>query len=57
MPDTSPSAAPFIIGIGGTTRAGSSTERAMRSALDAAAGKAARTYMFDGPFLAKLPNL
>ncbi|GLJ00677.1 hypothetical protein [Sphingobium sp. BS19] len=52
MPDTSPAAAPFIVGIGGTTRAGSSTERALRSALDAAAARGARTYLFDGPFLA-----
>ncbi len=55
MPDTSPAAAPFIVGIGGTTRAGSSTERALRSALDAAAARGARTYLFDGPFLARLP--
>lgn len=55
MQPISPSATPFIVGIGGTSRAGSSTERALRIALDAAASKGARTYLLDGPFLARLP--
>ena len=44
----------LIIGIGGTTRPGSSTERALRMALKAAEEQGARTILFDGPFLASL---
>lgn len=46
---------PMIVGIGGTTRAGSSTERALRCALGIAESRGARTQLFDGPFLASLP--
>jgi len=48
--------APLIIGIGGTARAGSTSERAVRVALEAAEKLGARTKMFDGPFLLKLPH-
>lgn len=49
------SAKPLVVGIGGTTRAGSSTERALRIALAAAEEAGARTDLLDGPFLARLP--
>lgn len=39
---------PFIVGIGGATRPGSSTERAMRIALDAAAADGAETVALAG---------
>lgn len=42
---------PHIIGIGGTTRSGSSTEMALRYALSAAASKGATTALFAGPDL------
>ena len=44
-----------IVGIGGTTRAGSSTERALRAALRAAEGKGASSVLFAGEELATLP--
>lgn len=47
---------PFIVGIGGTTNAGSSTERALAVALDAARAAGATVRMFDGPSLAALPH-
>jgi FMN reductase len=47
---------PLIVGIGGTTKAGSSTESALIVALDAAAAEGARTRLFDGPYLARLPH-
>lgn len=53
--DPDASAKPLVIGIGGTTRAGSSTERALRIALAAAEEAGARTDLFAGPFLARLP--
>jgi FMN reductase len=40
---------PYIVGIGGTTRAGSSPEKALRYALSLAAAHGADTEMFDGP--------
>ena len=43
--------APFIVGLGGTTRAGSSSEKALAAAMRAAAAMGARTEMFDGPSL------
>lgn len=46
---------PLIVGIGGTSRARSTSERAVRIALDAAERLGARTIMFDGPFIAGLP--
>ena len=53
--DAGSSAKPLVVGIGGTTRAGSSTERALRIALGAAEEAGARTDLFDGSFLARLP--
>jgi FMN reductase len=47
---------PLIVGIGGTTRSPSSTDRALRMALQAAETAGARTKIFDGPFLARLPH-
>jgi FMN reductase len=47
---------PLVVGIGGTTRAASSTERALRIALQAAEQAGARTFVFDGPFLSRLPH-
>lgn len=47
---------PFIVGIGGTTRAASSTERALNFALRGAQAAGARTHLFDGPFLHSLPH-
>jgi FMN reductase len=39
---------PLIVGIGGTTRAGSGTERVLRASLDAAGALGARTRLFTG---------
>ena len=47
--------APRIIGIGGTIRAGSSTETALACCLRRAEALGARTRIFGGEFLAKLP--
>jgi len=47
---------PLIVGIGGTMRTASSTDRALRVALEAAEKAGARIHMFDGAFLAKLPH-
>jgi FMN reductase len=47
---------PFVVGIGGTTRASSSTERALSLALRGAQAAGARTQLFDGPFLHTLPH-
>jgi len=49
-------ARPLVVGIGGTTRAASSTERALRIALQAAEQAGANTFVFDGPFLSRLPH-
>lgn len=46
---------PYIVGIGGTNRAGSSTERAVAAALAAAEQAGARTTLFGGEFLNRLP--
>lgn len=46
---------PLIVGIGGTTVPGSSTERALAIALAAAQRRGARTRMFNGAALAELP--
>jgi FMN reductase len=46
---------PLVVGIGGTARPGSTTERALRIALEAAERDGARTVCFGGPFLAGLP--
>src|SRR5271154_661892 len=59
MTDTiqaSGSTKPLVVGIGGTTRAASSTDRALRIALQAAEHTGARTFVFDGPFLSRLPH-
>lgn len=45
-----------VVGIGGTLRAGSSSERLARAVLDRCATQGAETVMFDGPFLAQLPH-
>ncbi len=47
---------PLIVGVGGTTRAGSSSERAVRAVLSECERLGARTRMFDGPALAELPH-
>jgi FMN reductase len=47
---------PLVVGIGGTTRIPSSTDRALRIALEAAKEAGARTRLFDGPFLSRLPH-
>src|SRR5580658_8556673 len=47
---------PLIVGIGGTTRPQSSTERALKLALQAAEATGARTLVFDGTFLSRLPH-
>lgn len=49
-------ARPLIVGLGGTTTAGSSTERAVKIALSAAEHKGARTRLFDGAMLSQLPH-
>ena len=46
---------PLIIGLGGTVRAGSSTERALVCSLRAAEALGAETRLFGGEFLARLP--
>jgi len=45
-----------VVGIGGTTRTPSSTDRALRLALLSAEEAGARTLCFNGPFLARLPH-
>src|SRR4051794_15450341 len=47
---------PLIVGIGGTPRAGSSTERALLLALRQAQQGGARTKLFGGEFLERLPH-
>ena len=44
-----------IVGIGGTARPGSSSERVVRHALAAAEALGAEVELFDGPFIASLP--
>src|ERR1700678_1905872 len=46
---------PLIIGIGGTARANSSSERAVREALGAAERGGAATAFFNGEFISRLP--
>lgn len=48
-------ARPYIVGLGGTIRPGSSSERALVKALDVAEASGARTDLFGGAFLAGLP--
>ena len=47
---------PFVIGIGGTPRAGSSTERALGLALRGVEAAGGRTRLFGGEFLERLPH-
>ena len=47
---------PLIVGIGGTPRAGSATERALAISLRAAENAGARTKLFGGEFLERLPH-
>ena len=47
---------PLIVGIGGTMREVSSTDRALRVALAAAEEAGARVEIFSGPALARLPH-
>jgi FMN reductase len=46
---------PLIVGLGGTTRATSTSERTLNKALEAAERAGARTRLFSGVFLSKLP--
>jgi len=46
---------PLVVGIGGSTRGSSSTERALIISLKAAEEAGARTVIFGGPFLCQLP--
>ena len=46
---------PFVVGIGGSTRADSTGERALCVALKAAEEAGARTMLFNGAFLARIP--
>ncbi|MGL4313322.1 MAG: NADPH-dependent FMN reductase [Sphingomonas sp.] len=46
---------PLVVGIGGTIGGVSSTERALKIALDAAAAEGFRTHLFGGEALASLP--
>ena len=50
-----PAALPLVVGIGGTIGGISSTERALRIALDAACKEGFRTQMFGGADMARLP--
>jgi FMN reductase len=50
-----PAALPLVVGIGGTIGGISSTERALRIALDAACKEGFRTRMFGGADMARLP--
>lgn len=45
-----------VVGIGGTLREGSSSERLVRATLDRCVARGASVQMFDGPFLAQLPH-
>jgi len=47
---------PFIVGIGGTVKPGSSTEQALEIALRAASERGAEVELFGGAFLAQLPH-
>ena len=44
-----------IVGVGGTARTDSSSERVVCRALDAARAMGAKVELFDGPFIASLP--
>jgi FMN reductase len=53
--DTPPAVLPLVVGIGGTIGGISSTERALRIALDAVEKQGYRTQMFGGADMARLP--
>ena len=55
MADANPADLPLVVGIGGTIGGVSSTERALRIALDSAAREGFRTRMFGGIDMAQLP--
>ncbi|KQT34764.1 FMN reductase [Sphingomonas sp. Leaf412] len=55
MEERAKDAPPLVVGIGGTIGGVSSTERALRIALDAAAAQGFRTRMFGGADMAMLP--
>jgi FMN reductase len=46
---------PLVVGVGGTGRSGSTTERALAAAMLAASSAGASTQVFDGAFLSRLP--
>lgn len=50
-----PAARKLIVGIGGTQRVGSSSEKVLEAVLAAARKRGAETHLFDGRFLAGLP--
>jgi FMN reductase len=52
---SAPARQPLIVGIGGTVRSPSSSERVLTAALAAAEAAGARTQMFGGEILARLP--
>jgi FMN reductase len=47
--------APYVVGLGGTTRLGSSTDRVLDAALRALEARGCPTLKFDGQFLKELP--
>lgn len=55
MADVAPADLPLVVGIGGTIGGVSSTERALRIALDSVAREGFRTRMFGGADMAQLP--
>ncbi|MEO5867990.1 MAG: NAD(P)H-dependent oxidoreductase, partial [Sphingomonas sp.] len=55
MADTEHDDGPLVVGIGGTIGGVSSTERALKIALDAAGREGFRTRLFGGADMARLP--
>lgn len=55
MPTDKPVFSPLIIGIGGTARPQSTSERAVAEALSSAEKLEARTRLFDGDFVSRMP--
>ncbi|THF50799.1 NADPH-dependent FMN reductase [Allorhizobium terrae] len=47
---------PFIVGFGGTTRPGSSSEKLVRAGLAACEAHGAKVRLFDGAYLSTLPH-
>jgi FMN reductase len=56
VPPLMPNKPPLIVGIGGTTRPGSTSERLIRAVLALAEAEGARTQLFAGPDLVRLPH-